>query len=148
MTAHEKKFVFADRAIPSLAEVRIRVKADTSFPEQRRRQLLSSLGRLEAWTGSSPDALPFAPRVVRGLLAKLTPAGIGRSKKRLQNVRSDLNFLMIRYRPGGCARYLAPLAPEWVELRDGLKTEYEVRSLKRMMHFASAQGISPHEFRR
>jgi hypothetical protein len=146
MTTHPGKFAFADSAIPSVAEIEARVRSDPSFPEGRRGQVLSSLSRLAAWSGAEPESMPFAPPIIRARLAELTPERIGRSKKRLQNVKSDMTFVMAHYGLGGRTKYLAPLTPEWVALRAQLETTYEVISLRRVMQFASAQGIPPQEF--
>jgi hypothetical protein len=146
MTTQPGKFNFADPAIASLAEIEARVRLDPSFPEGRRAQLLSSLSRFATWAGAATETLPFVPPIIRARLAELTPEGIGRSKKRLQNVRSDLTFVMAHYGLGGRTKYLAPLTPEWAALLAQLKTRYEATSLKRVMQFASAQGIAPQEF--
>ncbi len=136
------KYDFADKAVPSFADVSRRIRTGRNIPENCRGQLLSSVATLVRLAGLQPESTPFTSRHLRVHLSKLTPGGTGLSKKRLQNLRSDLNFVAGLLEVGGSRRYLARLTPAWTAL-EAMLDRYEATSLKRLMQFASAQGVEP-----
>jgi hypothetical protein len=93
--------------------------------------------------GIDLTAMPAHPQYLREQLAGFHHAAGGVSRKRLQNVRSEIAFALDRYGLGGRRSYLAPLSPVAQALYDRLPTKYFQCALSRFLHFISAQGIPP-----
>src|SRR5687768_11288119 len=141
MTAPRAKFDFTSSNVPSLADVREKVRRDRSFPRSRRASTLSSLARFAKWSGQDPTTIPFAEPVVEALLDQLRPDLLGISAKRLANARSDLRFVLRRL--GGGSRYFAHFSPAVQRLWSMLTSKYERWSLSRLLRFLSARDIDP-----
>lgn len=137
------KNAFADPALPSLADLIERVGADEDLPSRRRSDLRSSLRCIAEVLGLPPSAVPAGPTFLRERLGSVSAASAGVSRKRLQNARSDLGFVLDRYDLSRQRTYLAPLAPEWQALWDQLDDRYHRTALSRFLRYCSAQGIAP-----
>ncbi len=122
------------------------VTNDTSLTSQRRRDLCSSVRSLGKWFGRDLDSLPASRSCLRALFRDFHPQHVGISQKRVQNVQSDLNFVLDTFVPGSKrATHLAEMTPEWKALWNRLPGKYPRTALARLMRYCSAQGISPDE---
>jgi hypothetical protein len=128
---------------PSVRDLLDRVAADESLDARRRADLCSAIRSAGHWLGIDLTAMPAHPQYLREQLAGFHHAAGGVSRKRLQNVRSEIAFALDRYGLGGRRSYLAPLSPVAQALYDRLPTKYFQCALSRFLHFISAQGIPP-----
>jgi integrase len=135
-------FTSADQ--PALQAVLDAIESDMALPQQRRRNLCSSIRSLGKLMGQDLRYLPAHPRYYRDLLKRLHPETCGLSLKRIGNIKSDVLFAL---RHTGCIgrshTYMAPFTPEWQELWDQADGADRRRHVSRFMHFCSANGISP-----
>lgn len=96
---------FAAADTPSLHDLLDRVSADEQLDPRRRADLRSAIKSLGQWLGSDLTAMPAHPRYLRERLAGFHPAAADVSRKRLQNVRSAVAFVLDRYGLGGRRSY-------------------------------------------
>ena len=75
-------------SFPSLGELRHRIRADESLPAGRRRDMASALASLAKALGRPAEAIAADPKILRPLLAKLTPAMVGHRPGRWRNILS------------------------------------------------------------
>ena len=130
---------------PTLQWVFDAIESDPDLPLQRLRNLLSSLRTLCKLMQRDLHFLPAHPGYYRHFLKRLHPEHCGLTKKRIGNIKSDVLFAL---RHTGCIgnghSYMAPLTPEWQALSDRAIGFGRMRFyLSRLMHFCSANGISP-----
>ena len=109
---------------PSVRDLLDRVAADESLDARRRADLCSAIRSAGHWLGIDLTAMPAHPQYLREPLAGFHHAAGGVSRKRLQNVRSEIAFALDRYGLGGRRSYLAPLSPVAQALYDRLPTKY------------------------
>lgn len=135
-------FVSPDRV--TMSDVIDVVGADATLPLQRRRNLCSSARWLARVLGLEPAGIPAHVTFLRGMFDRLHPEQSGISRKRLQNIRSDILFALRHAGLTGQGRtYMTPLTAEWQRLFDAL-SDWQLRyGLSRFMRFCSAGGIAP-----
>jgi len=136
---------FTGPETPSFRDLLDRVADDDGLDDRRKADLRSAIKSVGQWLGIDLTAMPAHPQYLRERLAGFHHAAAGVSRKRLQNVRSEIAFALDRYGLGGRGSYLAPLSPEARALYDCLPTKYFQCALSRFLHFISAQGIAPDE---
>jgi hypothetical protein len=134
---------FAAANTPSFRDLLDRVIADEQLDPKRKAHLQSAIKAAGRWLGIDLTAIPAHPQYLREQFAGLHAAAAGVSRKRLQNVRSELAFTFDRYGLGGRRSYLAPLSTAAQELYDRLPGKYTQCALSRFLHFISARGITP-----
>ena len=94
----------------------------------------------------SPAQFVAHPNFLRPLLKRLHPEQCRFTKSRISNIKSDLQFALTRYVGKGPGRYMEPFSESWQaiwDLADEGKALYARRWASRLMHFCSAQQISP-----
>jgi integrase len=129
----------------SLAEVLERIEGDARLSATRRRDVASALRSLGRILALPLTAIPANPMWLRARLRRFHPQQAGISRKRWQNIRSDLGFALSQAGIVERHSYLAPLSDDWSALF-GLVTEERLRwNLSRLAHYGSAQGIAPDE---
>ncbi|MBT8001290.1 MAG: hypothetical protein HN578_00080 [Rhodospirillales bacterium] len=139
---------FADPDSLTLENLIVAVEADEQIGIQRRRNVASSIRSFCKTVGKQPCQIPAHASFVRPYLKRLHPAQTGLKKSRISNMKSDLLFALKRYGPGKGRSYMAPLTPAWQCLWDtkvGPEAVYDRRSVSRLMHLCSAQGIDPED---
>lgn len=135
-------FVSPDHA--TMAEVIDFVGADGTLSLQRRRNICSSIRTLARVLGMKPDGIPAHVVFLRGMFDRIHPEQSGISRKRLQNIKSDVLFALRHAGLAGQGRtYMAPLTTQWQRLFDALVDRQFKYGLSRFMRFCSAQGIAP-----
>jgi integrase len=136
---------FADPALPSLADLIPRIKADETLPLRTRQNWPWALRAVSHAVGKDPAEVPAHPEFLRKVLAQAAPASIGLTKPAWNNARSllgkALKWAGFASVPG---HYQALLSKSWQELRDTLPSATALRGQPtRLFHYASAQGIEP-----
>ena len=132
--------------LPSLADLIETVGSDLTLHAQRRRNLTSSIRSFAKAFDKSPAQFVAHPNFLRSFLKRLHPEQCRFTKSRISNIKSDLQFALTRYVGKGSGRYMAPFSESWQTIWDlavGQKALYARRSASRLMHFCSAQQISP-----
>ena len=105
----------------TMAEVVDAIGADETLPLQRRRNICSSIRTLARALGMEPAGIPAHVTFLRGMFDRIHPEQSGISRKRLQNIRSDILFALRHAGLTGQGRtYMAPLTAEWHRLFDVL----------------------------
>jgi integrase len=136
---------FANSALPSLADVDVRLKADETLPLKTRQNWSWAIRVVTRAAGRDPREVPAHPEFLRKVLAQAAPASIDLTKPAWNNARSllgkALQWAGFASVPG---HYQAPLIKSWQELRDKLPSGTALRGQpSRLFHYASAQGIEP-----
>ena len=91
-----------------------------------------------------PASIPAHVTFLRGMFDRIHPEQSGISRKRLQNIKSDVRFALLHAGLMGQGQtYMAPLTAEWQGLFDTLLDRQFKYGLSRFMRFCSAQGIAP-----
>lgn len=137
---------FAASGHVTMADVLEQIADDDGLPIQRRRNICSSIRTFARLLSRDLTAMPAHPGFYRGLITRLHPLQCGVSKKRLQNVKSDVLFSLRHLGLGGGRRtYLAPLSEKWQRLFDATDDRQIKYRLSRFMRFCSNSGISPED---
>ena len=136
---------FANPDLPSLADLLSMVTNDADFTPRRRAELASAIRKTASWFGLALSEIPAAPAFLRVRFQRLSPGGVGVSRKCLQNVRSGVNFALRRYGLGGNQAYLAPLTGTWKDLAGRMNDSYQKVPLTRFFRFLSATNVAPKE---
>ena len=121
------------------------VITDTVLPPKRRDELASAIRMTSVWFGLPLSAIPAVPRFLRERFKRLSPGGLGVSKKRFQNVRSSIKFALKHYGHGGPRRYREHLSPPWNALAAMLTGPYQKVPLTQFFYFLSSMGVDPEE---
>lgn len=147
---HGKYKNTATVAIPTVSDAIRMVQNDAGFPAPRQPQTLSSLRQLPPWANSisyralewTIETMPFNSKLIEDLFARLVPAIVGKSPKRLRNALSDCRFVMERY---GLSRkrLRVTLSPATKELEDKLQNEFDRMGIRPLLVFSSVEGIDP-----
>ncbi len=127
---------------PTLSHVMAHILKDPGLTPARRRDVASSLRTLARALGRELREVPAATDWLRARLKGLHHEQIGLSKKRWQNVRSDLGFALER--AGHLVRhsYLAPISDAWTDVM-GRCEERQRWNLSRLARFCSALQVGP-----
>jgi hypothetical protein len=138
------KTVFRANAAPTLEEIRTHAQSDRSLGAIERRDLVSALNRMVAWTDRSLESIPANTGAVREIFARLSPPKLGISPKTFANLRSLVAKAVLRY--GGGHQWLTkriPLAPEWTVLLATAHLVHHRHALLRLATFCSVMAIDP-----
>jgi len=139
-----KRNPFTTGDAPTLADVLVRLEADTTLPVQRRRDLCSAIRTVGKWFDLGLTEIPANYVFLRRGFEAFHPRFANVSQRRVQNVRSLLTAALDHVGiPSNRQTYLAPLAPAWRQLSEAIPSCYDRDSLARFMRFCSAAGISP-----
>lgn len=140
---------FADASVPSFADLLERLKRDRELPKAKRRNWAWALKTLARAAAKNPAEIVAHPEFVRSVMKSATRECIGLSRAAWNNCRSwtgkALEWAGLAKMP---AHYMAPLAPSWRALRDGLSKERYAAlrfGLDRLAHYCTAQQINPDE---
>jgi hypothetical protein len=134
---------FASSAVPSLADVAVRIGAIDQISAARKAAIRSAINTASRWFKLPATAIPAHPEFLRRLFAAFSPAAVGATPKRVSNVKSDLLFALRRLGLLARGSYLAPFAPEWQALWRRLPDRYARTTLSRFFRYCSAQGVQP-----
>ena len=132
--------------LPSLAYLIEIIRSDSALSAQRRLNLASSIRSFAKAFDKSPAQFVAHPNFLRPFLKRLHPEQSRFTKSRISNIKSDLQYALTRYMGKGSGHYLTPFSESWQAiwvLAVGQKAFYARRSASRLMHFCSAQQISP-----
>lgn len=136
---------FANPIVPSAAHIMLAVKMDADISARTRRDIISAWTTACTWFGVAPEELVAHPRNLRPRFAKLSPGGLGVTKKRISNV-SSLVRKSLSYLPGtGGKSFKAPLLESWVELQRKILNPYKSASVRCIMRLASALNMEPND---
>ena len=118
---------------------------DQELGSRQKRELLSALRQIPRWLNRLPDEVPANAAFLRKALERFHPDHAGISKRRYQNVVSQVKFV---FKHCGVVlneqMYLAEFTPPWQALWDLLDGDKYYRTgLSRFFRFGSAQRIRP-----
>ena len=137
---------FADPDSLTLADVLARVAAADGLTLRQKREIASAVNSAALWLHRTPAELPANHEYLRRAFTGINFGTLGVSRARVRNVQSLLKQgLAFAGVPSSGRSYLAPLAPAWAALRDGIANEYARECLARFMRFCSVQGIGPEQ---
>jgi integrase len=137
---------FADTASLTLADVLERVAAAGGLTPRQKREIASAVNSTALWLHRTPAEIPANHDFLRRAFARINFGTLGISRGRVRNVQSLLKQgLATAGVPSSGRSYLAPLAPAWTALREGIANEYARECLARFMRFCSVQGIRPEQ---
>jgi integrase len=117
---------------------------DPTLTPTRRRDIGSALRSIARLLGRPLAGLPCDLPALRQLLEKIHPTRAGISKKRLQNLRSDLVFAIRHvHASGGQVQPRRPLCADWQQLFQHLNSDNLKNGLSGFLHYCSDQQIGP-----
>jgi len=135
---------FLDPALPTLADVLAALARPAHAGRKDLADLRSAVRTVARVLGLPPESAPAHPGVLGPMLARVAPAVHGLRSARWANVRALLGkVLELAGTDLLPARTVAPLDPAWQDLANRLEVKALQIGLSRLMHFCSAQGISP-----
>lgn len=129
----------------TLADIRARIRDDNRLPENRLRDMLSSLRRLEKWSGQKLEDIRATAPALRAILGQLSAPQIQISEKTLANVKSLLTKVLHDYGDPLPTSRTTTLAPEWDILSQRIPWTYVRVGLNRLMRFGTVMDISPQQ---
>src|SRR5689334_978680 len=116
---------------PTLADVIVRLEADSTLAPERRRDLIGGVRFIAKALGRDPATLPAVLNLLRPKINALCPEVLGVSDKTLKNARA--NFLAA-LRVTGAIRQKGPkLTDEWARLRSLLPAQRLKNGLSRFL---------------
>ncbi len=137
---------FAAPGEPTMADVLRRIEAESSLDAVRRHNLCSSIRSFARLLSLELSNMPAHPNYFRGMVKRFHPKQANISKKRWQNIKTDLSFafrqLELTKLPG---RYLTPLSPPWDDLYQRLPDIALKRGLSRFVRYCCVNGVAPEE---
>ena len=142
MTSHAINHL-ASPVLPTLAELLDMITADTGLSPRRRTDIASAIRKTSSWFDLSPSVIPATPSFLRGRFKRLSSGGLGVSKKRIQNVRSSINFAIRHFGLSGRRRYREHLSPPWKGLAEMVTGPYQKVPMTRFFYFLSSTGVDP-----
>jgi integrase len=132
--------------LPSFAEALDFIDAAPDLTPTKRRDLRSSLISAAKLLGQQPRDIKLDPKALSNTPLAQPPKLIEKQVKRRRNILSGLNKtaalmgLVTPHRPGPDG-----LLPAWLDLRQRLKTDYEVYAIARLARFASDRQLAPRD---
>jgi integrase len=127
---------------PSLANLLAILRA-SGVPERRQQELASAVRTAARALGRSVEDIPADGRLLGNRLKEISPAAIGVSRERWNNVRSLLRAALALIQPISPGRNRNKLLPEWDLLSSELGSRSDKIALSRILHFLSVRGIHP-----
>lgn len=129
-------------AINTLQELIDALKAATDRAELQRRDEISAIRTVSRALGAEPSDLPLNVKLLRRRLEGVSPAAIGMSPRRWNNVRSLFSRALqlavaVKRSPVG-----VPISPAWQAMRNELSRSDALR-LGAVCRSLSARGIEP-----
>ncbi len=119
------------------------IARDETMPARKRADICSGVRSLLRAV-SLPESIPADPRVIAERLAKLTPAGAGMSKGRLQNCRAHMGaafaYADARFRR---RRNREKMPAPYQDLLDRVPDRFMRARLRRLFHFAADRQTLP-----
>jgi integrase len=140
----EVTIAFGNREHLTMAALITRIQADGSLTDVRRRNVASSIRRFCQALDCSPAQVPATFAYFRDRLSRFHPLAVGITTKRWATIKSDVAFALKRagaVTTALCPR--APLAPEWLTLKNRLPSNIFNWGLSRLARSCGAQGIRP-----
>jgi len=128
--------------VASLADLLATIQA-ADLPERRRQELASAIRTAARALNRSPEDVPANARLLARRLKEVSPAAIGISRGRWNNVRALLRAALALVQPIAPGRHRNDLSPEWLALSKELTSRSDKIALSRILHFCSARGIDP-----
>ena len=129
---------------PNLADLLAMLEAG-SFPERKRQEMASAIRTIARALGRPQEEIPANGRLLASRLKDVSPAAIGISTGRWNNVRSLLRNALSFIEPIPPGRNRNDLSAEWHTLYNKLGSRSDKIALSRVVHFLSAHGIRPGE---
>ena len=127
----------------TLADVSAKAAADWTINDIQRRDIVSSLSRIETMFATPLDKLDASPRRLRALFASRTAAQIGVSDKSFANIRSLSIQALARYAlPDLPVTRRFAMAPAWRQLLNRIEKPYNRQPLHRFAIYCSRIGLS------
>jgi hypothetical protein len=126
-------------AVPTLAEVIVRLNQDPHLAPTRRRDLVSAVTRIIEMTGVDPRSTPASMRFMRPLINKVRPARYGLNPKTWSNLRANFRAAIVNPAPRPPRQH----DPEWTKLRRLLPSQRMRNGLCRFFGYCEDAGISP-----
>lgn len=131
----------------TLQDLLNRITADNELTQRRRQDVRSSIKKFAKLLGLSLATLPADPHAYRRRLETFLPKANRIGPKRWQNVRSDVQFALNRYRPKSPVRgdIPMPLDALWTPLCNSLNDFYGIRAsgLSRFMSYCVTHRVAP-----
>jgi integrase len=129
---------------PSLANLLAIIEA-RKLPERKRQELASAIRTVARAIGRSPEDISADARSLGNRLKGVSPAAIGISRERWNNVRCLARSALALIQPISPGRNRNDLLPEWDELTSELTSRSDKIALSRVLHFLSSRAIGPTE---
>lgn len=141
---HKVIYAFLDPALPTMQQLIENIATDDTIPQTRRRHLASSVRRFCKALGFEPAHVPANHSYFRQRLKGFHPLEAGVKKKRWQTIKSDVNAaLALKGISKGQTRGLAPISPEWLDLKRFMVNQRYDWGFSRLARFCSNKGLGP-----
>jgi integrase len=129
------------RAATSLADLLATLQT-VDLSKRKRQEQMSAVRTVVRALGLSPEDIPADARLLANRLKDVTPAALGISCGRWNNVRSLLRTSLAYIQPISPGRNRNDLSPEWLDLWTQLPRR-EKLALSRLARFLSDRGMGP-----
>jgi integrase len=136
---------FLDATLPSLASV---LSAFEALPDEkpgRKTRVRTAVASISRLLNKPADQIPGSAVYLKQRFIWLRRAPTALSAKSLANCKSELGYLLKKVIGKGARSALAPLSPEWVQLRAIIPEGPAQWKLSRFMSYSSNAGREPGE---
>lgn len=137
--------IFAKPDSLTLADVIELVQADEDLSIGKRRQITRDIAVACRWFGLAPSGVIAHAMDIRPRFARLSPGGLGVSKKRIQNVRSTIKSALRRVDVIDGRSFKVPLTSSWQALLNGIESAYLKKKVRCFASLGSAIDVAPGE---
>lgn len=134
---------FARDGFATLADVIKLVHADAGLSPSKRRSMIKNIEKACQWFNLSPSDVIAHPMNLRPRFARVSPGGLGISRKRIQNVRSALKAALRRVHLIDGRSFKVPLSAAWRALLATIPDRYLRDKVRCIASYASATGVNP-----
>jgi integrase len=134
---------FLDPAIPSLSKVLTTFESLPSETASRKSRARTAVATFSRLLKKGADQIPASGVYLRQRFMQIRHSPTGLSPKSLANCKSELRYLLKVVLGKGAPSALAPMSPEWAQLRALIRNEPSYWQLSRFMTYCSVAGLHP-----
>ena len=119
------------------------IDARADLSKKTKREITSAWTSASAWFEISLEHLIAQHRNLRPRFARLSPGGLGVTKKRIANVKYLIRRSLALVAQNSGKSFKVPLTPSWLELEKLIDDRYLRVSVSCFFRLGSARGVLP-----
>ncbi len=121
------------------------LRKDSLLSQPDRDEAIRNIRTACKWFGFEPGDVIAHPMNIRPRFNRLSPGGLGVSRKRIQNVRASVKRSLQRVKIINGRSFKVPLTEEWNQLLRAITDQYRMKKVRCLASYASATGVQAHE---